>query len=95
MAKKTEKKRSKAEEYECEDPLLLDDPGGSPLEWIEFELPALYEAVRHIGGGKDPWKREMLAHECEAFTERRRRKLQDLSLGVENDICDQKGESVA
>ncbi len=77
-----------------EEPLLLDDPGGSPLEWLEFSSPYLHEAVRHQSSC-DPWSHPGFASENDALTERRRRKLQNISLHCEDDLWDEKGESVA
>jgi hypothetical protein len=73
-----------------EDPLLLDDPGGSPLEWIDLNVR---RAVR-VEPSEDPWEGVDSA-ENEAVTERRRRKLEALSLNVDEEGCDEKGESVA
>jgi hypothetical protein len=68
-----------------EDPFLLDDPGDSPLEWLARSLPFLREAVRR-GGEEDPWTRTREEPETDALTERRRRKLQSLSLSLEDDV---------
>lgn len=65
-----------------EDPFLLDDPGGSPLEWLELSSPCLREAVR-LEESRDPWARPSFGAESDALTEHRRRKLQHLSLIVE------------
>jgi hypothetical protein len=94
MAKSKGKKNARGDLYAerelplNEDPFLLDDTGGSPLEWIELRAPCLREAVRRRDC--DPWTR-MTGVEFDALTERRRRKLQYLSLEIDDEF----GESVA
>jgi hypothetical protein len=63
---------------------LVDDPGGSPLEWLETGVPCLREAVRRAEG--EPWDRLQSGIENDALTERRRRKLEQISLLVEVEI---------
>ncbi len=77
-----------------EDPILGDDIIGASLEWIHFEFPPRYEAVRKNSRG-DPWERASLASENDCLTERRRRKFQHLSLNVDEDRMDDRGENVA
>lgn len=94
MAKRRKQKASGTEWKLMEDPMLLDDPGGSPLEWLEFDPPTRHEAVRK-SESSDPWSRPSFASENDCLTERRRRKLQDLSLNVEDESSDDRGQSVA
>ncbi len=75
-----------------EDPHLLD--ARSPFDWIQFELPFRYEAVRKQRN-VDPWSRPSFASENDALTERRRRKLQEHTLSSEDDNDDVLGDSVA
>ncbi|MGZ3650422.1 MAG: hypothetical protein ACXVB9_01920 [Bdellovibrionota bacterium] len=91
----TEKNGPGDDEFKLsEDPFLLDDPGGSPLEWIEINVKYLHAPVRRRAAF-DPWERTDHAAENDALTERRRRKLQSLSLSVDDEVCDERGESVA
>jgi hypothetical protein len=77
-----------------EDPFLLDDPGGTPMDWIDFNVTVLRQAVRR-NSAVDPWSRSDHAAENDALTERRRRKLQALSLNRDDEPCDHIGASVA
>jgi hypothetical protein len=90
MPRKARNRKLREEFKISEDPFLLDDPGGSPLDWLERSLPSLHEAIRHASLG-DPWERAQPAPEEDELTEHRRRKLGNLSL----DIDSGRGESVA
>ena len=89
-------KKSKSKELSKfrEEPLLLDDPWASPLEWLEYEDLPRFEVVRKETR-MDPWSRPSFASENDALTERRRRKLQHLSINLEDECCDGHSESVA
>ena len=89
-------KRMESNESEMvnEDPFLLDDPGGSPMEWLDFNVTVLRQAVRR-SEAVDPWSRTDHSAENDALTERRRRKLQALSLNRDDKLCDDLGASVA
>lgn len=88
------RKPAREEERSGEDPFLLDDPGGSPFEWLELRHGPLHEAVRRKPV-PDPWTRSGLAWQSECFTERRRRKLQIQSLCAEDERPGENGASAA
>lgn len=88
------KKKCNEEKEYSEDPFLLDDPGGSPLEWLEFRRSNRLEAVRREQA-PDPWHRSSFASENDACTERRRRKLQHISINLENDNAEDRSDNVA
>ena len=69
---------------------LLDDPGGSPIEWLDLHCDPVRRNVP-----EDPWDRPSFASENDALTERRRRKLQHLSVCTDLDWNDDRGDHVA
>ena len=93
MAKQRNRAQKNCGSWVNEDAFLLDDPGGSPFEWLEVKGTLLRQAVRRLESD-DPWLRTEHACEHDALTERRRRKLQDLSLSKEDELFGEK-ESVA
>lgn len=96
MAKKTKGKPENESEIwgVREDPILRDDIFSASLEWLSFEYPPKFEAVRK-NEDRDPWDHPKFNAECDALTERRRRKLQNISLNVDDDKLDDRGSSVA
>lgn len=95
LNRKNQTAQGKSETWKLsEDPFLLDDPGGTPLEWLEPDARFLRPPVR-LNASKDPWLSSDHAAEDDALTERRRRKLQALSMTEEECVCNERGESVA
>ncbi len=63
---------------------------GEPSKWLSEEQPLLCEAVR-MQPEEDPWEREGKIVRADSTTEKRRRKMGELSLNVEHFIDDESG----
>lgn len=68
----------------------FEKPPGEPAEWLSEEQPLLCEAVR-MEPETDPWEREGKIVRADSTTEKRRRKMGELSLNVEHFIDDESG----
>jgi hypothetical protein len=66
----------------------------SPLEWLERKVRLENTPVRR-DVALDPWLSSDRAAENDTLTERRRGKLETLSLNEESGLCNERGESVA
>lgn len=63
---------------------------GEPSQWLSDEQPLLCEAVR-MEPETDPWERQGKIVRGDSTTEKRRRKMGELSLNVEHFVDDESG----